>query len=62
MPNVNKKKLTRTCAKEKNRLTKFRLLPACILRKQDYNIRKICGEPAMPYSTAVRDWLVRMQE
>ena len=60
MPNVSKKRLVRMCAKEKNKLVKFRLL-ACILRKRDYSIRKICGELAMPYST-VRDWLVRMQE
>ena len=60
MPNVSEKRLVRMCAKEKNKLAKLRLL-ACIMRKRDYSIRKICRELAMPYST-VRDWLVRMQE
>ena len=58
MPNVSEKKLTRMCAKEKNKLAKPRLL-ACVLRKRGRSIRKICKKLAMPYST-VRDWLVRM--
>ncbi len=52
MPNVSEKKLVRMCAKEKNKLAKIRLLPACILRKRGRSIRKICEEPVIVFHSA----------
>ena len=40
MPSASKRKLTRACAKEKNKLAKLRLL-TCIWRKEGHNIRRI---------------------